>query len=126
MQQQFIGLMVCFLLPLLGSTQTGEYHEGLAWIWKDGRYGYVNQNGKVVIEPKYDFACRFSDGLAKVVIPIEYDACYYPSEAPSERSFWKGRIRVRKTENKFLQKDETKTYCIDKQGNKVGCRQDFE
>ena len=34
----------------------------------DGKYGYINENGEVVIEPKYDYAGEFSRGLADVNI----------------------------------------------------------
>lgn len=34
----------------------------------DGKYGYINENGEVVIEPKYDYAGEFSRGLADVKI----------------------------------------------------------
>lgn len=63
--------------------------------YKDGKYGFVNNEGKVVIPYKYDFALDFSDGMALVcdengwigyintkgelVIPYKYDN-------PSERN----------------------------------------
>lgn len=46
----------------------GEYSEGLApakfsnWMW-----GYIDKNGKTVIEPQYDEAYYFIDGIAPVL-----------------------------------------------------------
>ena len=37
-------------------------------IKKDGKYGYINEKGEVVIQPKYEFANQFYDGLASVKI----------------------------------------------------------
>ena len=38
----------------------------------DGKYGYINENGEVVIEPKYDYASEFSRGLADIKIGGKY------------------------------------------------------
>lgn len=40
--------------------------EGYAAFEKDGKWGFVNEKGKVVIEPKFDGAKSFSAGLAGV------------------------------------------------------------
>lgn len=42
------------------------FSEGLAAVCSDGRWGYANADGKLVIEPAYDAAGRFSYGLAPV------------------------------------------------------------
>ena len=62
--------------------------EGLADVKKDGKYGYIDKEGHVVIPFEYDYAEDFSEGLAQVrkdgkygfidkeghvVIPFEYD-----------------------------------------------------
>ena len=59
---------------------------------KDGKYGYIDTTGKVVIPCQYDDAWSFSEGLARVwkgektgfvdkngkeVIPCEYDEAAY-------------------------------------------------
>lgn len=44
-----------------------NFSEGLALVrLHDGKYGYVDESGKRVIPPRYDFASDFSDGLAIV------------------------------------------------------------
>ena len=55
---------------------------------KNGKYGFVDHEGKVIIPIKYDYCSEFSDGLAKVelggkkgfinysgqeIIPIKFD-----------------------------------------------------
>lgn len=65
-----------------------EFCEGLALIEKDGKYGFIDTSGEVVIPFEYDDAQSFSEGLAfvqknyksgyidktcKVVIPLTYD-----------------------------------------------------
>ena len=45
----------------------GRFHDGLA-AFKAGKYvGYVNTQGKVVVEPRFVEGARFNDGLALVV-----------------------------------------------------------
>lgn len=78
-------------------NDVSAFSEGLARVgdiqsvWVGGadlRYGFVDQNGNVIVEPKYAEAGNFSEGLAKVgkdgkygfvdkggkvVVPLEYD-----------------------------------------------------
>lgn len=45
-----------------------EYYfsEGLAAFEKSGKWGFINKNGQIVIEPQYEGANSFHNGLAKV------------------------------------------------------------
>ncbi|MEY3416805.1 MAG: hypothetical protein RL060_916 [Bacteroidota bacterium] len=43
-----------------------DFHEGLALVKLNGKYGYVDTLGNLIIEPKYEEAHAFSNGLAKV------------------------------------------------------------
>ena len=71
------------------SLDFNDFSEGLAAISKNDKYGFIDTKGKVLIEPKYDWASSFSNGLAimsaeglygaidkqgKTVIPFEYQA----------------------------------------------------
>jgi hypothetical protein len=66
----------------------GPFSEGLAQVKSNRKYGFVNEEGEVVIPLMYDSAGPFSDGLAKVrlgdqwgfinnngnvVVPLMYD-----------------------------------------------------
>lgn len=72
-----------------------DFSEKMAAVKKDGKWGYIDDEGKVVIEPKYDAAYSFSEGLAavqsngkwgyidktgKLVIPFILDSTYAFSE----------------------------------------------
>ena len=43
-----------------------DFSEGLACVCVDGKYGYIDRNGKMVIKPQYEAARAFSEGLALV------------------------------------------------------------
>ncbi len=90
--------------------------EGLAAVKKDGKEGFIDKTGQVVIDLEYDWAIIFSEGLAKVekdgkqgfidktgqvVIDLEYDWVY---------SFSEGLAAVKKDGEYFF---------IDKNGNRV-------
>ena len=49
-----------------GADKPGEWE----WDrdWSEGKWGYIDQNGRYVIEPQFDDAGDFHDGLAKVRI----------------------------------------------------------
>ena len=42
------------------------FHDGLARVIKKGKIGFIDENLKVVIKPKYDFATPFKNGKARV------------------------------------------------------------
>ncbi len=50
-----------------------EFSEGLAAVKKDGKWGYINEQGKVVVPFQYDVAYIFNEGYA-VVGTIEHGA----------------------------------------------------
>lgn len=52
--------------PYYGVDREYAFFEGLAMVRRNGKFGYIDQNGKEVIRPQYDFAYPFSEGLAKV------------------------------------------------------------
>ena len=66
----------------------GSFREDLAVVMRNGKYGYIDRKGKLVIPLRYDYAYSFSEGLARVylheqcgfidksgfqVIPFKYD-----------------------------------------------------
>ncbi len=49
-----------------GSTSYDKDDKGLLWIMVDGKYGFIDANGTVVIKPQYTMYCYFTEGLAIV------------------------------------------------------------
>lgn len=45
-----------------------DFHDHLLLVWLRDKYGYVGPSGAVQIQPKFEEACRFSDGRAKIVV----------------------------------------------------------
>jgi len=97
-------------------NQVGAFNEGLAWVKKGAKFGFVDKTGKVVIPLEYDAVYNFEEGLGpvkkggkmgfinktgKVVIPLKYDAV---------KEFKQGRALV--TLNK-------RTFYIDTKGNEI-------
>ncbi len=44
---------------------------------KDGKFGYVDKNNKIVIDYKFDYAYDFKEGIAKVREGNKYDGVYF-------------------------------------------------
>ena len=53
-----------------------------------GKYGYANKSGKLVIEPQYDKADMFAEGLAAVKIDEKYGFIDKNGESVIEPIFW--------------------------------------
>jgi len=43
-----------------------EFSEGIAAVKKNGKWGYINSQGKLIVPCEYDYADQFSEGFAKV------------------------------------------------------------
>lgn len=82
------NLWACERPVVYGYDDIDCLSEGLARIERDGKYGFIDKTGKVVIPLNYDDTWSFSEGLAlvsrngkygfidktsKVVIPLKYD-----------------------------------------------------
>ena len=57
--------LVVFTLLVLPDA-TAQQHTERYPVFQDGQWGYINASGAVVIEPQFDAASPFSDGLARV------------------------------------------------------------
>lgn len=60
------GLMVREESPKDGKKDDRPYSEGLKAVEQDGKWGFVNQEGELVIPYRYNYARSFHDGLAMV------------------------------------------------------------
>ena len=71
-QTEYIDQSGTTVFPLPGVLDRGEFSEGLAYFSRmEGetqKYGYIDSSGTVVIEPRYDVATEFRDGLAAVAL----------------------------------------------------------
>ena len=82
-----------------GYEYLGKYYEGLARVQLNGKYGFIDKSGRLVIPCKYDDSESFSDGLAAVklnhkwgsinnsgtlVTPCKYDWAYSFREGMAE------------------------------------------
>lgn len=52
------------LRPLVVDNGPDYFSEGLARFRQDGRIGFFDVRGRIAIEPRFDFALPFSDGMA--------------------------------------------------------------
>jgi hypothetical protein len=65
----FIVLIIFCLMAAIGSNRSQSQSESKLFpVLKDGRWGYIDSSGKLVIEPKFSMAEDFSEGLAAVMI----------------------------------------------------------
>lgn len=64
----YIDLSGKFWLQPRGTSNNGNYADGLAPVEINGKWGYVNKSGAYVIAPQFEDAKSFSDGLAQVRI----------------------------------------------------------
>lgn len=54
------------------SLLASDFSNGLSRISMDGKYGYMNTQGKVVVVPQFDLAGEFREGLAWVFVNGKY------------------------------------------------------
>lgn len=97
------------------STIIMEYSEGLAIIKENDKYGFINSEGEIVIECKYDTADPFHNGIARV--GLNNQSTYINKQGNTLFSFDDGAERfysglLEITDNDFYG-------YVDKSGNKV-------
>ena len=67
--------------PAFNFSFASVFSEGMAAFYdrEAGLYGYMDAQGRMVIPPQFESAYAFSDGLAKVVAPLEdgESECYF-------------------------------------------------
>lgn len=52
--------------PVSGYEFQGPYFEGMARVKKNGKWGFIDSSGTLVVVPKYAQVENFKDGLARV------------------------------------------------------------
>lgn len=81
----------------------GDFSEGLACVCNDGKYGYIDDKGKVAIEPSFAEAGPFSEGMAFVKTRAGYGfinskgefICRTPAGIVPAGKFCEGLMAVR-------------------------------
>jgi hypothetical protein len=53
-------------------TSRSVFHEGLARMIKKGKWGFIDRNGGLAIDHKFDQSFDFSEGLAAVHVGDTY------------------------------------------------------
>lgn len=91
-----LSALACEKPQVTGYDDVDCFSDGMAWVKQNGKYGFVDKTGKVVITIQYDYAGSFSGGLASVmqngksgfidkkgeiVIPIQYDNAWFFQKA---------------------------------------------
>ena len=76
-----IVMIAAMLLPVFSGCSSKDnadnkllFHEGLISVRIDGKWGFINKDGEIVIETKYDSVTAFSCGLAAVGIGGKFEA----------------------------------------------------
>ena len=72
----FIDLETQVVTYMDGDYLSKGYSEGFAIVTKDGKNGYVDSTGRLVIPAEYEVAGPFSEGLAAVCKELPFDFAY--------------------------------------------------
>jgi hypothetical protein len=59
-------------MPQVGPTRDEVASQQIKPVEKDGRWGYVGENGQFTIPPRFDWAAPFSEGLAAIEIDHKF------------------------------------------------------
>ncbi|MGC8764990.1 MAG: WG repeat-containing protein [Brevinematia bacterium] len=95
-----------------------EFSEGRAVVGYNGKYGYVNEKGALVIPMMFDLAYRFSEGIAKVKKGDKYGYIDMDGKViidfiyDDAKDFKNGRAFVRKGTNQFYIFPDGSPVCI--------------
>ncbi len=68
---RFYQGLAAFHLPVeLGVHFYEQFFHDAAWSKKDGTYGYINEQGRIVVSPRFTKVSNFKDGIAIVEEPL--------------------------------------------------------
>jgi hypothetical protein len=65
-------IFIAVYLLVSASPVFGQNDERRFPIHENGRWGYIDITGNVVMKPQFDYACDFSEGLAAIQLGTEY------------------------------------------------------
>ncbi|MEO8649224.1 MAG: WG repeat-containing protein, partial [Acidobacteriota bacterium] len=65
-------VLLLFGILLVSATELRAQDNVLARVNYQGKYGFINPKGDFVVQPQYDYALRFNEGLAAVELGDKY------------------------------------------------------
>lgn len=71
-EENIVEITPSFIEAMHQFDELYPFSEGLAAVKKDGKFGYINTKGDLVIPCQFDKSCAFSEGLA-IVMDEEYN-----------------------------------------------------
>lgn len=66
------GTLYFLVIAILFISCKNTQNQALFRIQEDGKYGFIDSLGKVIISPTYDYASKFEDNLALVIMDTLY------------------------------------------------------
>ena len=73
MNKTFILILLTLMfVPVLATAQAKDKEMPLFWIREDGKYGYIDKKGAVVIPPAFENTMGFNEGLAATKLGGKY------------------------------------------------------
>ncbi len=100
-------------------NKNSGYSEDLAPVSVNGKYGFINTNGEVVINFQYDFAEAFSDGLALVKKDGKYGFIDKEGKSVIEPHFVSATAFSEGLAGVYLQKTDKYPLFINKKGEAI-------
>ncbi len=100
-----------------GPVNTIIATEGMICVHQGGKYGFIDQSGAVIVEPRYDSALGFSEGLAAVAVGKKWGFINAKVEMVIEPSF--DSVRKGFTGGIAVVWLGSKQGCIDSRGRTV-------
>ena len=92
------------------------FYDDVAVVLKDGRYGYISKDGKMLTEFKYDTASQFTNGYGRVSINGKSDAV---DKEGKELFGFKYDDLIPLSENSFLVALDGKCGIVNNEGNEI-------
>ncbi|NLN84139.1 MAG: hypothetical protein GX138_07285 [Firmicutes bacterium] len=76
------------VVPLIYDYASVEFSEGLAAVSYKGYWGFIDESGNTIVDPQFDFAFWFEEGLAIVEKDFKYGILKNPLlEAPKPKQY---------------------------------------
>jgi hypothetical protein len=95
-----------------------SFYEGLAAIKKDGRWGFIDKTGAIVIQPEFDGVKNFSDGMAAIKQKGKWGYINKNGEVTIQPKYYDA-YNFRENIARVERYDNDEDYYINKNGNET-------